>query len=471
MNKTEKAKSIIIVIGLGTSGIAAAKYLKAIGNNVVLFEESESSLFQQLAKKLNAEGIKVKLGMPLQWSSFKSYLNQISKVVIGPGIPWDQSTLKKLRSKGITIQSEISIAWGSLKQIPWVGITGTNGKTTVTHMLHHVLSKNLIESEIGGNVGNAASELALTLKRNHTKKTKWLVIELSSYQIESAPEITPQIGIWTTLTPDHLERHGTIDNYYKIKRGLIENSSIRIYNADDKYLSNHREELPHGLWVSTREKKTESQSLSDLWISSNGKIIEKGKELFDSSILQLPGDHNLQNLLLVTAAAREIGLSSKEIADAIISFKGIPHRLEKTFELEGIEIFNDSKATNFDSSETALKATLGPLILIAGGRLKQGYTKSWMEQIEMKAYAIFLFGESRYKLKNIIESYNFQGEIYCYNDLKETVKKSIEIALSKNVKSILFSPACASFDLYKNFEERGDHFKILVKNFLEKHNS
>ncbi len=466
MKEPDRPNSVTIAIGLGRSGIAAARFLKSNGQNVVIFEESRNRSLQKYSEDLRNEGIQVELGMPMKLSSFEPWLDQIASVVITPGIPWDHATLEELRIRGIKIEAEISIAWKNLKRIPWVGITGTNGKTTVTHMLHHVLQNNQIDSRIGGNVGTAASELALALKNAPQSLPKWMIMELSSYQIESAPEISPQIGIWTTLTPDHLERHGSIENYFKIKSSLLKKSAVRIYNADDKYLRLHQSSLPKGLWVSTQGSGSTSKSV-DIWISPKGKIIEKNNELFDCSALKIRGEHNIQNLLLVTAAARIIGLSAKEIERAIISFKGLPHRLEKVGEIRKIEIINDSKATNFDSAEIALKATLGPLILIAGGQSKLGIVDTWIEQILIKASAVVLFGESRDFLMHLIQSKGFKGTVFSCQNLDEAVDKSIKLGISSKSKSILFSPGCASFDQYQNFEKRGDHFKKLIKKSLD----
>ncbi len=461
---TTTNKAITIAIGLGRSGIAAAKYLNAKGQNVLIFEESKKESFQQLSRELTKEGIKVKLGMPMQFSSFKPWLNQLQSVVTSPGIPWDHPTLNQLRNQGISIEAEISLAWENLKNIPWVGVTGTNGKTTVTHMLNHVLKKCLISSNIGGNVGKAACELALEFKIYPETIPKWLIVELSSYQIESAPNISPRIGIWTTLTPDHLDRHGSIENYFEIKRSLIANSSIRIYNGNDKYLESHRPILPKGIWINTNTFHSNNTKY-DYWISKNGKLTEKGKELFDTSILNLPGNHNLQNLLLVTAAARKIGLSPHNIEAAISDFKGIEHRLEKIGAIKNIEVFNDSKSTNFDSVEIALKAINKKTILIAGGQLKKGNSKNWIKEIHLNTCAIILFGESRYDLKKIIEISSFKGKIFTFQTLDKAVTKSVNLGIELKAKSILFSPGCASFDQYNNFEERGIHFKSLIKEY------
>ncbi len=462
MKKSKSPIQTTIVVGLGRSGIAAAKYLNAHGEKIVVLEQSKKSSLKDLSADLEEIGIKAKTGIPLILSSFNPWIKELKKVIIGPGIDWNNPVLNQLREQGIQVQGEISIAWQGLKTIPWVGITGTNGKTTVTHMLSHVLKQSQINAKTCGNVGKAASEVALELKHLPNQSPSWLIVELSSYQIESAPEISPEIGIWTTLTPDHLERHGSIENYFQIKKRLLENSAFRIYNADDEYLLAHRLELPKGYWVSTKNHNYSQHSI-DLWISSKGAVIEKGKQLFKPSVFHLRGEHNLQNLLLVIAAARKIGISPKNIKAAITSFKGIEHRLEKVCDLEGIEVLNDSKATNFDSAQIGIQATLAPAILIAGGQAKHGETYKWTEEIKRKVCAVILFGENRDDLENIIRKSNFEGFIYSFSNLDKSVEKTLILAKKLKAKSILFSPGCASFDLYNNFEERGTHFKNLIK--------
>ena len=198
--------------------------------------------------------------------------------------------------------------------------------------------------------------------QNDYQELDWRVLELSSYQIESSPKVAPNIGIWTTFTPDHLERHNDIETYFKIKRSLLEKSSIRIYNSDDQYLSSKRKELPKGIWVGTNQQSFYAQ-YPKFWIDQKGYIIEDQKQLFHSSILNLPGKHNLQNLLLVTAAAREIGIDYSSIAASISSFKSIPHRLEYLGKVKNLSFYNDSKATNFDSSITGLQSIPGLTVI------------------------------------------------------------------------------------------------------------
>ncbi len=458
-----QSTQIHIVLGLGSSGIGAAKLLKSEGKNVLVLENNSNEKLINISNKLKSEGINViLLCEPLHINNFTPWIEKICSITVSPGIDWEHIALKELRYKNINTQGEVELAWERLSHIPSIGITGTNGKTTVTNMINHVLKLNNLNTEMGGNIGKALSEIALEILKGNYQKLNWLILELSSYQIEASPKVAPTIGIWTTFTPDHLERHNDIETYFKIKRSLLEKSSIRIYNSDDEYLFSKRKELPKGIWVGINDKSFYSDH-PKFWIDQKGYIFEGQKQLFHSSILKIPGKHNLQNLLLVTAAAREIGLAPSSIATSISSFKSIPHRLEYLGNVNNLSFYNDSKATNYDSSLTGLRSIPYPIILIAGGIQKKGDYLPWIKQIKQSTNGIVLFGLSANNLKELLLMSSYTGEIIVKKNLEEATIASIYMARKTNSKSILLSPACASFDQYKNYEERGDHFKKLVK--------
>jgi len=455
-----------MVLGLGSSGISAAKLLKSEGKNVLILENNSNKKLINISNKLKQEGIKViLLDKPLHINNFMPWLGRVYSIVVSPGIDWEHTALQELRNRSINIQGEVALAWERVNHIPSIGITGTNGKTTVTKMLNHVLKVNNLSTDMGGNVGKALSKIALENINNTHKELSWIVLELSSYQIESSPKVAPTIGIWTTFTPDHLERHHNLENYFKIKRSLLEKSSTRIYNSDDRYLYNKRKELPKGIWVGTNEQSFYSHH-PKFWIDQKGYIFEDKKQLFHSSLLKIPGEHNLQNLLLVTAAAREIGLDHSSIANSINSFKSIPHRLEHLGTINNLNFYNDSKATNFDSSISALKSIPIPIILLAGGIQKKGDYLPWIKQIKQSTNGIVLFGLSAKSLKEALLMSSYKGEVIVKKNLEEATMASLDMARKTNSKSILLSPAGASFDQYQNYEERGDHFKKLVKKYI-----
>ncbi len=453
------------VLGLGRSGAGAARLLKKQGHRVIVFDQCKGPDQKRLSIELSKTGIEVFLGQTLEIETFKPWISQLETVVISPAIPWNHPTLNELRELGIIVKGEVAIAWEATRQYPWIGITGTNGKTTVTYLLNHILTENGLKAPLAGNVGYAASELALELLKHPSKKPDCLVIELSSYQIEAAQGIAPEIGIWTNLTPDHLERHGSIEQYRQIKRGLIERSKIKILNGDDPDLSNNQKNWDKGLWISSKGGKDDKEK-SELWIDKNEMVMERDQPLFSISTFQLLGQHNLQNLLLATCAARQLGLAPEGIKRSLNNFKGVPHRLERVGQIKEINVFNDSKATNFEAASVGLDAIEKPLIVIAGGRLKSGCSGDWLKRINKHACSIILFGEGAYALKNLIDKSKFIGKVHLCHTLKQAVKIAVEECKSQNPKSLLFSPACASFDQYKDFEERGNHFKSLIKPFI-----
>ena len=220
--------------------------------------------------------------------------------------------------------------------------------------------------------------------------------------------------------------------------------------------------MPEGIWVGTSTQSSYSY-YPKFWINQKGYIFENQTQLFHNSILKIPGKHNLQNLLLVTAASREIGIDPSLIANSISSFEAIPHRLEYLGKIDNLDFYNDSKATNFDSSVTGLKSVPKPTILIAGGKQKKGDSLTWIEEVKQSTNGIILYGDSAKDLKKMILKSSYKGKIIVKQNLEDATKASIQIAKATNSESILLSPACASFDQYQNYEERGNHFKQLFK--------
>ena len=301
-------------------------------------------------------------------------------------------------------------------------------------------------------MGVSAAELGLALRDNTAEPPDWLVMELSSYQIEAAQRIS-KIGIWTTLTPDHLERHGTLEAYRSIKRGLLERSELAILNADDPDLRQQRGSWTKGLWVSTEGPRADGAAV-DLWIDADGWVRDCERVLFHATALKLPGRHNLQNMLLVTAAARCIGLSAEQIDSAMQAFEGVPHRLEPLGHLLGTAVFNDSKATNYDAAEVGLRAMQGPTVVLAGGSIKQGDASGWLLQLRQRSCGLVLFGAAAAELERLVEANSYPGTVRCCQGLEQAVMLAAELA--QQLCCILLSPAC-EFDQYHDFEERGNH--------------
>ena len=451
----------VVVVGLGRSGIGAARLLNARGADVWLLESNTSPELKQRADALSATGIQVELGKPLALESFEALPRWPSVVVVSPGIAFDHPVLNQLRDRGCSVVGEVELAWDAMASIPWVGITGTNGKTTVTSLVAHLLQQGGLDAPACGNIGASAAELALACLEG--EQPERVVVELSSYQIEAAPSVRPSIGVWTTLTPDHLDRHGTLERYRSIKAGLLQQSRRQFLNADDRDLYAHAAEWPQALWVSGGDTEQFSAAMTPhLWVSG-GQLCNQDGPLFPCEALAMPGAHNRQNLALATAVALECGLSPSQIEAGCRSFPGVPHRLERIRELGGITYYNDSKATNYDASLVALQSLQRPLVVLAGGRAKRGEPGAWLEALRQKAAAVVLFGEARSTFCELLGSAGYPGVIEQQEHLDQALPLARQLAEQLNCQAVLLSPACASFDQYRDFEVRGDHFRQLVE--------
>ncbi len=453
---------LAVVIGLGRSGSGAARLLRASGQQVLVLESRRNPELEQQAEDLRSRGVEVELGQTLASESFAQLRAGTDRVVVSPGIRWDHPVLQTLRDRGVRVCGEMSVAWEASSGIPWIGITGTNGKTTVTHLLSHLLSHAGLDAPMVGNVGISAAELLIERREAGAPPPDWLVVELSSYQIESSAELAPRLGLWTTLTPDHLERHGTLEAYRAIKRSLLQNCGEQLLNADDADLRAHAGSWDRAIWVTAGTRQQLGAGLQPfLWIDG-GMVTAVSGPLFPAAALTLPGAHNRQNMVLAAAAALKLGLEPSQIEDALRSFPGVPHRLEQIRLLDGVRWFNDSKATNYDASEVGITAVEGPMVVLAGGEIKQGDPGAWLEALGRQAAAVVLFGAARDAFAALLSGSGYAGAVHLVEGQADAVPLARELARRLSCPTVLLSPACASFDQYKDFEARGEHFRALV---------
>ena len=440
------------VIGLGRSGIAAARLLKKDGWDVTISDRERAEQLQQLKQELQREGIEVKLGRRFILNSLLPKL-----IVVSPGVPWNIPALVEARRQRIDTVGEIELAWRYLQSVPWVGITGTNGKTTTTALIAAIFQTAGLQAPPCGNIGYAACEIAL----KQMKTLDWIIAEVSSYQIESSDKLAPQIGIWTTFTPDHLSRHQTLENYYRIKASLLHRSQQQVFNGDDPSLHNQAQNWQNAYWTSVKGKEklnckpSQGVYLEDGWINAFGELI------MPVNLFKMVGEHNLQNLLMAVAAARLAGIDKSAIAEAVAGFPGVPHRLEYIRTVAGVDFINDSKATNYDAAQVGLSSVKAPVVLIAGGEAKEGDDTRWIETIRAKAAAVLLIGEAA-----PLFAQRLQQSGYDAYEIVETMDRAVERALKiaqRQAALVLLSPACASFDQYQSFEHRGEHFRQLCQ--------
>lgn len=442
------------VIGLGKSGIAAARLLQQSGWTVVLSDRHPTPHLGLAQAQLQQAGITVLLNHSFVPDS------RTNLVVVSPGVPWDSPPLVAARESGLEVIGETELAWRFLQDRPWVGITGTNGKTTVTALTAAIFQAAGYDAPACGNIGHATCELAL-----QSTVPDWVIAELSSYQIEASATLAPKIGLWTTLTPDHLQRHQTVENYAQIKATLLHRSELAVLNGDDPYLRQHlADTFPEAHWTSTQGKK----ALGDLRPST---YIEDGWVTFESlpivraDALAMVGKHNQQNLLMAVTAACLADLAPEAIAAGVSQFPGVPHRLEHICTWQGIDFINDSKATNYDAAAVGLGSVEAPAVLIAGGDAKAGDDAAWLRQIQVKASTVLLIGDAAAQFARRLEAVGYRSyEIV--ETMDRAVSRGAEVAQAQGTRVVLLSPACASFDQYPNFEERGDDFRRLCLNLI-----
>lgn len=451
------------VIGLGRSGIAAARLLHREGWQVTLSDCGHTAALVKLQQDLEQEGLRVLLNYAFDLESLRVQSQpRPDLVVVSPGVPWDVPGLVAARAQGVETIGEIELAWRHLQDRPWVGITGTNGKTTTTALVAAIFQAAGLKAPACGNIGYSACDLVLG-----AEPVDWVIAELSSYQIEAASTLAPQIGVWTTFTPDHLSRHGTIENYRDIKAALLYQSQSQILNGDDPYLRRFGvEQWPEAWWTSVDGKTglpgTPAQGayIEDGWV----KVQEQA--LFPLSTWKMPGLHNCQNLLLAVATAHLAGIERDAIVEGVTTFPGVPHRLETILSRQGITFINDSKATNYDAAQTGLAAVTAPVILIAGGEPKSGDDTGWLATIQAKAAAVLLIGEAAPAFAHRLQEVGYSSyEIV--ETLERAVPRAATLAQEAQATTVLLSPACASFDQYQNFEQRGDHFRQLCQELLK----
>ncbi|MBD2244981.1 UDP-N-acetylmuramoyl-L-alanine--D-glutamate ligase [Nostoc sp. FACHB-888] len=488
------------VIGLGKSGVAAARLLKGEGWEVELSDSNTSETLLQQQQELAAEQITVKLGQSLELNG--DNLPQL--IVVSPGVPWDIPVLIKARQLGIETIGEMELAWRNLRSLPWVGITGTNGKTTTTALIAAIFQAAGLNAPACGNIGYAACDVALSWKGRGAGSREqgaggageageafdnsslltpnsslltphssldWVIAEVSSYQIESSSSLAPRIGVWTTFTPDHLSRHKTLENYYNIKAKLLRQSEFQVFNGDDPYLRQQGlSAWPNAYWTSVKGKdfliSEKGFYIADDWVVEKLTATSAPEPIVKVSTLRMVGEHNQQNLLMAVATARLAGINRDAIARAIVEFPGVAHRLEHICTWEGIDFINDSKATNYDAAEVGLASVKSPAILIAGGEAKAGDDTGWLAQIQTKAAAVLLIGSAAPAFAQRLQEVGYYS-YHIVETMERAVPRAAELAKEYEAPVVLLSPACASFDQYPNFEVRGDRFRQLCLAWAE----
>ncbi|MBN1365362.1 MAG: UDP-N-acetylmuramoyl-L-alanine--D-glutamate ligase [Syntrophaceae bacterium] len=440
----------IIVIGMGKTGIAVARFFGKRGAKVTVTDE-------KLPDKWGAEFEQIAGEKWLKIGEYNniSILKGADMVVPSPGIPPHNNLLVEALKKNISVVSEIELAYWFLK-VPLIAVTGTNGKTTTIMLLGEILQKSGKKVFVGGNIGNPLIEYSDTPQNDD-----FIVVEISSFQLQWIDRFRPFIAVLLNITSDHVNYHGTFAEYRHIKFRIFNNQTKKdfaVLNAAD----DEQKEIADS--INARVLRFSSKDvLSEGIFVKNGEIVlkmpETEEEKYSLNIISLPGLHNVENVMASIIAARLCGCNKEDIVKAVSAFQGLPHRIEFVGEKNSIKFYDDSKGTNVGSVLRALETFPHPVILLLGGRDKDGDFGSLRPILAAKTKKVILFGEARELIASLI------GEnitVIKKTKLREATETAYQDAVPGDV--VLLSPGCASFDEFTNYSERGDFFKEVVRN-------
>ena len=436
----------VLIMGFSMSGKSAAKYLARHGADVFITENREQKEEDlKDIQELEGLGIKIEFG-----GNSDEFLNDSYMAIVSPSVPKESELYKKVQKKNIQIISEIELAYKETG-LPFIGITGTNGKTTVTALTSHILSSEYKAPECG-NIGVPPTSLL-------DNDVDYFVCELSSFQMEHTNAFKAQIACWTNFTPDHITWHGTLENYFDAKAKLFRNptaSAFAVLNGADEKLLEFSKTVGGTVFLFDKEVEDNCCYIKDESIFYK----RNGKEEFIIKLADCPliGHHNYQNIMCCVIMAKFIGISNEHIQERIKDFVVPEHRLEKVREYNGITFYNDSKATNPEASIVAINSFNNTdVTLIAGGRDKLTTLDEFCESVKQHIKTVILIGEATERFEEALKKSGFD------NILKaDTMESAIDKAIELKPNNVLLSPACASFDMFKGYEERGTVFKNYV---------
>ncbi len=443
----------VAVIGLGRSGEAAARLLARAGVRVYASDAGDGLVMREAAERLVAEGIAAEAGV-----HDLPRIAAAALAVVSPGVPPGAPPVRAAVAAKVPLISEIEIGLRAMPGVPYVGVTGTNGKTTVTALVAHLLRALGHETIEAGNIGTPLCEVAL---RPHPPG--WIAMELSSFQLHDTPSIAPTVAVLTNLAPDHLDRYSSLEEYYADKDLLLRNAtatSVRVVNADDAE-SLRRTAAVAG--VARRFSLTDPHA--DAWYErSRGVLMLAGAPLIERSLVPLLGDHNVANALCAALAvwyavpADQTSAGRAKLAVGLQSFKGIHHRLEPVGERDGVLWVNDSKATNIGAARVALEAMTRPTVLLLGGRHKGERYTAMLDAVRAHAKVVLAYGESALLIEADLATHVPVERLG--SSFEQVIARARELAVAGDV--VLLAPACSSYDMFTNYEERGAIFRQLA---------
>jgi UDP-N-acetylmuramoylalanine--D-glutamate ligase len=429
-----------LVVGMAKSGVASVELLVKQGALVRATDLHAAA--PGWARELDALHVPFVLQTP-------EVFQAADLIVLSPGVPADLEPLDAARKRGATVIGEVELASYFLKG-PIIGITGSNGKTTTTALVGHILRESGIAVQVGGNIGTAVTAMV-----DFSKPEQWNVLELSSFQLETIYRFRAQIAVALNVTPDHLDRHHTFENYAAAKGRLFETQQVgdaAVLNADDPVCVGYAK-LTKGrpLWFSSTHAVTPGVTLQD------GELWFDGVKMMPAAEIPIRGLHNVENTMAAAVACRLAGASLTQIAAAVRTFRAVEHRLEFVRNVSGIDFYNDSKATNVDAALKALDAFSGGLWVILGGKDKGSDYTVLRQPLTQRARGVMLIGAAAAKIRSQID-----GAVPLYDSKTLDIALRDSYAAAQPGDTVLLSPACASFDQFDNYEHRGRVFKTLV---------
>jgi UDP-N-acetylmuramoylalanine--D-glutamate ligase len=440
----------VLVVGIARSGVAVAKFLLDKGTRVVLTDKKSREELTEALRDIPEGAAEIVAGEYPEFS-----LADYDFLVVSPGVPLSIPPIQRAFQLGIPVLSELELAY-RFSGSPIVAITGTNGKTTTTTLIGEILKHAGKRVCVGGNIG-----LPLALEVEKYGSDDVIVAEVSSFQLECIEKFKPKVSLILNITPDHLDRHGTMENYTAAKARVFENqdsTDFTIFNYDDPGVAELSSKTKGKVIFFSRKHKFEEGVFADngqivVIISGKREVVCSTKEVF------IKGAHNLENAMAATAAGYVLGVPAKVIGRALRDFQGVAHRLEQVAEINGVRFVNDSKGTNPDASIKALEAYDEPIVLLAGGRNKGSDFTEFAAKVKEKVRALVILGECRQEIKEAVEKTGFDNIIEAVS-FDDAVFKAANNALPGEI--VLLSPACASWDMFNNFEDRGDRFREIV---------
>ncbi|MFY9912109.1 MAG: UDP-N-acetylmuramoyl-L-alanine--D-glutamate ligase [Candidatus Sulfotelmatobacter sp.] len=442
----------VLVVGLGKSGVASALFLKAHGARVTASDTKSGDELRNEIPVLLDHGITVETG-----GHGERTFREQDLIVVSPGVPVDAPLLQQARSLGEVVIGEIELAAQFLSG-PIVAITGSNGKTTTTTLAGEILTSGGLPTSVGGNIGTPAISLA----ERATPETA-IVLEVSSFQLETIRTFHPKIAVVLNVTPDHLDRHRTLDVYVNAKSRIFENqnnSDYAVLNADDATCVAMAERTRAQVFWFSRQKEVKQGA----WVRDGQILFRNGseqREIMQVSEIPLKGAHNLENVLAAVCAGALMGCAPEKIRQAVREFKAVEHRLEFVATIRGVDYYNDSKATNVDATIKALESFPANIHLILGGKDKGSDYSVLNDLLRKRVKRVYTIGAAAMKIESQIVSEKAGGpELVHAETLENAIRKASAVAQPGDV--VLLAPACASFDQFKSYEHRGRVFKGIV---------